>query len=81
MMKKEDIVELAIKLLAVFYGFKLAVSLTLILAGLPLKLISINIGYSDPYAIIIALVSFLIAAVMSRKCDMIVGWLFKKKYN
>ena len=80
-MKKEDIVELAIKLLAVFYGFKLAVTLILILAGLLLRLININVGYSDPYAIIIALVSFLIAAAMSRKCDMIIGWLFKKQSN
>ena len=76
-MKKEDIVELAIKLLAVFYGFKLAVSLILILAGPLLKLININIGHYDLYAIIIALFSFLTAAAMSWKYDMVVGWLFK----
>lgn len=80
-MKKEDIVELAIKLLAVFYGFQLAVSLILILAGPLLKLININIGHYDLYAIIIALISFLTAAAMSWKCDMIIGWLFKKGNN
>lgn len=77
-MKKEDIAELAIKLLAAFYGFKLAVSLILFIAGVLLELINIRIGYADPKAIIISLSSFLIAAAMSWKCDTIVGWLFKK---
>ena len=78
-MKKEDIVELAIKLLAVFYGFKLAVSLFLFIAGILLALIKIHIGSPDLTIIIISLSSFLIAAAMSWKCDMVIGWLFKKE--
>jgi hypothetical protein len=73
-MTKKDIVEVILKLPALFYGFKT----TAVLIVIPIDMI-MGKGCPSPYPIIGVLLPFLLGVVMIWKTEMIIGWLFKNE--
>lgn len=75
-MTKQDLVEVAIKLPSIYYGFKLATSLIIY----PLQLL-LEKNHPSLYPTIGLLIPFTISIIMVLKSELIIGWLFKKENN
>lgn len=75
-MTKKDIVESGIKLIAVFYGFRLV---TVIVAIIFDAIFPQSRGHANLIVITTTFITFLIASAMVWKSEMIIGWLFKKE--